>query len=67
MTRKLEPEHLVAAAEIAQRLGTHRQTVHLWRRRYPAFPAPVAELEAAMVWYWPDVEQWAKATGRLPS
>lgn len=63
--RKIDPDELVGAAEIAQRLGTHKQTVHLWRRRHADFPEPVAELERALVWYWPDVEAWAKATGRL--
>lgn len=63
--RALDPEQLVGAAEIAQRLGVVRDTVHLWRRRHADFPAPVAELEQAMVWYWPDVEAWAKASGRL--
>jgi hypothetical protein len=29
-------------------------------------PEPVAELRQALIWSWPDVERWAKATGRLP-
>ena len=28
-------------------------------------PPPVAELTSALVWHWPDVERWARATGRL--
>lgn len=59
-------EQLVGAAEIAERTGANSvQTVHSWRRRDPRFPAPVATLRQAMVWHWPDVEKWAKATGRL--
>lgn len=57
---------LVGAAEIAQRLGlAHPQTVHKWRSRYPDFPEPVARLRQALVWAWPDVEAWARRTGRL--
>jgi hypothetical protein len=40
------------------------QTVHAWRRRYDDFPAPVARLRQALIWAWPDVERWAKTTGR---
>lgn len=65
MPDNLDPENLVDAAGIAERLGTHRQTVHLWRRRHPDFPQPVARLRIGMVWAWPDVERWARSTGRL--
>ena len=58
---------LVGTTEIAERLGVKRQhVVHDWRRRYPDFPKPVAHLKTALIWYWPDVERWAKQTGRLP-
>ena len=60
-------DELVGAAEIAERLGhTRPQIVHTWRTRYPTFPPPVATLKQAMVWAWPDVEAWARATGRYP-
>lgn len=26
----------------------------------------MAELTAALVWAWPDVEKWVRKTGRLP-
>lgn len=59
-------EHLVGAAEIAERLDlAHTQSVHTLRRRHADFPAPVATLRQAMVWSWPDVERWARSTGRL--
>ncbi|MEJ7765663.1 MAG: hypothetical protein WKF86_09220 [Acidimicrobiales bacterium] len=62
----VDPEHLVGAAEIAERLGVaHAETVHNWRRRYPEFPQPVASLKQSLIWAWPDVEAWARATGRL--
>lgn len=58
-------DQLVGTAEIAQRLGIkHAETIHNWRRRYPDFPQPVVVLKQAMVWNWPDVARWAKATGR---
>lgn len=64
--RTVRIEHLVGAAEIAQRLGVkRRQVVHGWRNIYPDFPEPIAELAQTLVWSWPDVEAWAKATGRL--
>jgi hypothetical protein len=54
-------------AQIAERMGVgHQQAIHTWRRRYPDFPAPVARLRQALIWNWPDVERWARATGRLP-
>ncbi len=64
-------DQLVGAAEIAARLTPSGRTsiVHDWRHRHPAesphpFPEPVANLKAGLVWAWPDVEKWAKATGR---
>ncbi|MDQ4089351.1 MAG: hypothetical protein M3163_03485, partial [Actinomycetota bacterium] len=65
--RKVDVEELVGAAEIGRRMGAAARTVHAWRRRHTDFPEPVAELSAALVWAWPDVEAWAKKTGRLPS
>lgn len=57
---------LVGASEIAKRLGASRpQVVHVWRQRYADFPQPIAVLDMGMIWAWPDVERWAKKTGRL--
>lgn len=65
-SRKVSVDDLVGAAEIADRLGLAQpQTVHSWRRRYADFPAPVAQLQTALIWVWPDVEAWARASGRL--
>ena len=59
-------DELVGAEEIAERLGVaHVETAHVWRRRHADFPQPVKKLRRAMVWAWPDVEAWAKPTGRL--
>ena len=67
MGRRLDVDKLVGTAEIASRLGIkNSETVHDWRRRYPEFPQPVVRLRVGLIWYWPDVERWAKATRRLP-
>lgn len=56
----------VGAAQIAERCGLKRpQVMRAWRRRYPDFPEPVAQLRQAVVWNWPEVGARAKATGRL--
>ena len=58
-------DQLVGAAEIAGRLGVkYPSTVHGWHRRGIGFPDPVVVLSGGMVWAWPDVAAWAKATGR---
>lgn len=60
---------LVGVTEIAGRLGlSSSKRVHELRSRsvdsdHP-FPEPAAILAAGLVWAWPDVEKWAKATGR---
>ena len=65
MGKRLDVSQLVGAAEIATRLGVSRpQVVHTWRRRYDDFPEPVLILDMGLIWYWPDVERWATASGR---
>jgi hypothetical protein len=66
MGRQVDVNDLVGAAEIADRLDlSHAQTVHTLRKRHTDFPEPVAQLRQALVWSWPDVESWARSTGRL--
>jgi hypothetical protein len=72
VVRKVEVDQLVGATEIGQRLGMRHSThVHQLRRSDPTFPEPLTQLSpgpgGAYVWYWPDVESWARQTGRLPS
>jgi hypothetical protein len=63
--RRVPVDQLVGATEIALRLGVNKSTVvHDWRYRYPEFPEPIASLAGGFIWAWPDVEKWAKATGR---
>lgn len=64
--RLVDADLLVGSLEIAQRLGVKRhQVVHEWRRRDPGFPPPLATVSRSLIWYWPDVEAWARSTGRL--
>jgi short subunit dehydrogenase-like uncharacterized protein len=65
--RRVPVDQLVGAAEIAGRLRlADPRVVHAWHHRHPDFPEPVAKLKQAMVWAWPDVEKWARTTGRYP-
>jgi hypothetical protein len=69
MGKKIDVDNLVGAAEIAERLNlSHAQNVHTMRRRAAKteqpFPDPVVTLTKAMIWSWPEVKKWAKATGR---
>lgn len=67
--RQVDVEQLVAARTITDRLGYRNvQVLHFWRNTDDSFPEPVFVfdgLRGARLWYWPDVEAWAKATGRL--
>lgn len=69
MGERVDISELVGTAEIADRLGMKQQAiVHTWRRRYPeSFPQPVLVLTQGMIWRWPDIEHWARSTGRLPA
>ena len=62
----MDVDDLVGAREIADRLGVRQASmVHHWRRRHADFPVPVVTLHAGHFWLWPEVERWARATGRL--
>ena len=59
-------DQLVGTSEIAERLDlSHPANVHTWRNRGIGFPEPVAIRSGTMLWWWPDVERWARETGRL--
>ena len=59
-------QDLVSAEEIAERLGVEPNSVANWKRRDVGFPSPVKTLRRTAIWAWPDVEAWARETGRLP-
>lgn len=58
---------VVDSGAIAERAGVERKTVHAWRDRHEAFPAPLLMLGTGPLWDWLDVEEWLSATGRLPA
>jgi hypothetical protein len=62
--RRVEPEDLVTASEIAKRLGRTRESVRLLiagRRGAGNFPAPSSHLRArSPLWRWSDVAAWAE-------
>jgi len=59
-------DDLVSAADIAERLGVGKSTVvHDWRYRNLGFPEPVKMVGPVGIWDWPEVERWARSTGRL--
>lgn len=62
--RKVDLDDLVGAREIGVRLNVTPNMVHDWRRRHLDFPDPVAQLGGGLIWLWPEVEAWAKDTGR---
>jgi hypothetical protein len=69
--RRVDVEQLVGAGEVVRRLGLKRvQELHYYRRSDPSFPEAVFRVAEARggahVWYWPDIERWARRKGRLP-
>lgn len=69
--RRVDVDLLVGAGEIVRRLGLKRvQELHYYRRTDPSFPEAVFRVAEARggahVWYWPDIERWARRKGRLP-
>ena len=72
MPRRVDPDLLVGSYDIAERLGLrHSEHIHYFVRSDESFPQPVATIGGpklkTQVWYWPDVERWARRNGRLPA
>ena len=66
MVRKVvRVDDLVGPAEIAERLNVAPATVWQWHGRHVAFPDPVVRLKGSTLWLWPEIEKWARRTGRL--
>jgi hypothetical protein len=66
VTPEVNLDELVTSADIGRRLGLSKQRAHQLAAM-PAFPDPVGQVGRSAVWRWPDVEVWARATGRIPS
>jgi hypothetical protein len=60
----VELNELITGGELARRLGISRQRMHQLREFDPAFPPALGKVGHAFVWRWPDVQAWAKRTGR---
>lgn len=61
----MDVDLLVGAEEIPARLGLRRyQRAYEFRSRHEDFAEPLVRLKRTMVRYWPDVERWARSTGR---
>lgn len=58
-----EDEQLLGLSEVAELLGTSRQTVGNWRQRREGFPRPVADLKSGPIWQRKDIADWATASG----
>lgn len=54
----------VGELEIAARLGVRPKTVNMWALRN-LLPEPRWLVSGRPAWNWPEIEQWAVATGRL--
>jgi hypothetical protein len=58
-------DDLVGIHEITLILDVTRQRVDKISRTDPDFPAPIAELHAGRIWLRSDIENWARAAGRI--
>lgn len=74
MARKVDPDELIGAAEVAEILGLSQPaSVSTYRHRYEDFPEPVVRLPKSRVVLWlrPEVELWdstrTKRRGRPPA
>lgn len=61
MPQKCEP---VGTFDIAERLNVRQQTVAMWKYR-GLMPDPRWSVSKQPCWNWPDIEKWARDSGRL--
>jgi hypothetical protein len=54
----------VGIPEIAARLNVKRSTVDMWGYRH-LLPEPRWQVGGRPAWNWPDIETWARESGRL--
>lgn len=55
----------VGTLEIGERLGQRPQTVAQWNHR-GLLPPHRWTVSGRPAWNWPDIEDWADASGKLP-
>ena len=52
---------LVGSTDIVARLGLKRiENLHYYVKHDPTFPQPLGNIRGALLWSWPDVEDWAR-------
>lgn len=63
---QIESDDLCNANEVAQIIGlSSGGNVSLYRKRHRDFPLPAVDKAPCVLWLRPEVEAWARATGRL--
>lgn len=71
LVRRVEPDDLVTASEIAGRLHRSRESVRLLiagKRGARTFPPPVSHLRSrTRLWRWSDVAAWAGSDDAAPA
>jgi predicted DNA-binding transcriptional regulator AlpA len=62
---KVNPADLLDSAEVAALLGlSSRKVVMIYLKRYEDFPRPAVHKARCTLWRRPDIERWARSTGR---
>lgn len=67
MAPTVRTEDLIDARDVAEILGlSHYNSVHTYQRRYKDMPLPVVDRGRgrARLWLRPEIEAWARRTGR---
>ncbi len=59
-------EFLVGAAEIAELLEVHPNTINAWKVRDVDFPEPLRKLRGLDLWDRREIIDWAQRTNRYP-
>lgn len=60
MARKIDPDDLIGAAEVAPLIGlSNPRGVPVYRQRHDDFPRPVVDRAGCVLWLRQDIEQWA--------
>lgn len=68
MTRRPDPDLILTPAEVADRLGVPYETLRNWQR-LAGYPAPLKASTGRGIrplYWWPDVEMWARQAGKIP-
>ena len=61
MGKRVDIENILSAQEVAEVLGLGlRNSITVYRGRYPDFPEPLKEWPGFKVWNRPDVTRWAR-------